>query len=139
MSQRNVEIVREGYETLNERGVEAMLAFIDPDFEMEVPPDVSPEPQIARGHEGVRHWFESAAEALEEIRIEPEEFIDAGNEVVVPVRMIGRGRGSGIEAEQRVTQVWTLRNGRAVRMTVFLDRESALKVLSEQAAHDADS
>jgi hypothetical protein len=36
MSQENVEIVREGSSTLNERGVEAMLAFLGPDFEMEV-------------------------------------------------------------------------------------------------------
>src|SRR2546423_14160017 len=115
MSQGNVEVVRKGYEALNQGGVEAVLVFIDPDFEMEVPPDVSPEPQTLRGYEGIRQWFEAASDALEEIRIEPEEFIDAGDQVVVPVRIIARGRGSGIEAEQRVTQVWALRNGLSVR------------------------
>jgi ketosteroid isomerase-like protein len=137
MSLENVELVRKGYQALNDGGVEAILPFIDPDFEMEVPPEVSPEPQIVRGHEGVRLWFESAYEALDEIRIEPEEFIDAGRRVIVPVRMIGTGRGSGIKAEQQVTQVWTLRNGRAVRMSSYVDKESALEAagVSEQDAH----
>jgi ketosteroid isomerase-like protein len=127
MSQENVEIARRGYEALNQGGVEAMLAFIDPECEIEVTPDVSPEPQTLRGHDGIRRWFESAYEVLEEIRIQPEKFIEAGDRVVVPVRMIGRGRGSGIEAEQRVTQVWTLRNGRVVKMNSYADEKTARK------------
>jgi uncharacterized protein len=137
MSQENVEAVRKGYEALNRGGVEAVLAFIDPDFEMDIPADVSLEPQTLRGHDGIRQWFETASDALEEIRMEPEEFIDAGDRVVVPVRIIARGRGSGIEAEQRVTQVWTLRNGLSVSMNAYVDRKAALKAvgLSEQDAH----
>jgi ketosteroid isomerase-like protein len=127
MSQENVEVVRRGYEALNQGGVEAILAFIDPDFEMEIPPDVGPEPQTVRGHEGIRRWFEAASDALEEIRMEPEEFIEAGDRVIVPVRIVAKGRGSGVEAVQRVTQVWTLRNGLSVRMNTFVDREGAFK------------
>ncbi len=89
----------------------------------------SPEPQTLRGHDGIRRWFESAYEVLEEIRIQPEKFIEAGDRVVVPVRMIGRGRGSGIEAEQRVTQVWTLRNGRVVKMNSYADEKTARKAV----------
>jgi uncharacterized protein len=129
MSRENVDTTRRGYEALDRGGVEAMLAFIDPDCVMDVPPDVSPEPQVLHGHDDIRRWFKSAYEALEEIRIEPEKFIEAGECVVVPVRMIGRGRGSGIEAEQRVTQVWTLQNGLAVRMNSYADEESARKAV----------
>ena len=140
MSQENVEIVRRGYQALNANGVEAALPFLDPDFQMEISPEVGPEPQTVRGHDGVRQWFSAASEVLEVLRIEPDELIDAGDRVVVPVRIIARGRGSGAESEQRVTQVWTLRDGRSVQMNSYIDRKAALKAvgLSEQDVH-ADS
>jgi ketosteroid isomerase-like protein len=126
MSQENVELVRKGYDAMLEGGIEAALAYIDPQFEMDLPPEIGPEPQVVRGHEALRRWFETAMEVLEEFRIEPEEFIDAGEQVVVPVRILGRGRTSGIEAVQRVTQVWTIRDGLSVRMDSYVDTESAL-------------
>jgi ketosteroid isomerase-like protein len=129
MTSDNVETVRRGYEALNEGGIEAALDFFDPDVEIDFPPEISPEPQTLRGHEAIRRWFEVLAEIMESVRIEPEEFIEAGNRVVVPVRLIGTGRGSGIEAVQRVTQVWTLRDGRAVRMDAYAEKASALEVV----------
>jgi ketosteroid isomerase-like protein len=129
MSKQNVEVVRKGYEALRKGGIDAALAFMDPEFEMDLPPEIGPEPQVVRGHEAVRRWFETAMEALEEIRIEPEEFIDAGERVVVPVRIIGRGRTSGLEAVQHVTQVWTIRDGLSVRMDSYVDAESALEAV----------
>ena len=140
MSQENVEIARKGYDALNQGGVEAVLPYFDRAIEIEVSADTSPEPQTLRGHEGVRRWFAMAAEVLDEIRFEPVEFIGAGDQVVVPGRMIGIGRASGVKAEQSVTQVWTLREGLAIRMSTYLDKQSALEALglSEQDAH-ADS
>jgi ketosteroid isomerase-like protein len=129
MSQENVEIVRRGYRALNEGGIEAALELFDPDIEVDFPPEVSPEPQTLRGHDAIRRWFEALAEVMEGVRIEPEEFIETGDRIVVPVQLIGTGRGSGIEAVQRVTQVWTLRNGRAVRMDAYADKASALEAV----------
>ena len=129
MPEDSIEIVRKGYESLNEAGIEGALAFMDPAIEMELAPELTPEPQTLRGHAGVRRWFASASEALEEIRMKPEEFIDFGDRVVVPVRVIARGRGSRIEAVQRGTHVWTLRGGLAVRMDTYVDKESALRAV----------
>ena len=44
MSQENVEIVRRGYAALAEQGVEAVLAFTDPEFESTTPCSLAPEP-----------------------------------------------------------------------------------------------
>jgi ketosteroid isomerase-like protein len=126
MPNDNIEIVRRGYEAMNESGIEAALELFDPDVELDFSPEVSPEPQTLRGHDAIRRWFEALAEVMEEVRIEPDEFINAGDRVVVPVRLIGTGRGSGIEAVQRVTQVWTIRDGRAVRMDAYAEKASAL-------------
>jgi ketosteroid isomerase-like protein len=129
VSQSNVEIVRRAYEALGARGVDAVLEFIDPDFESEAPSELAVEPQTYRGHEGVKRWFESFYEAVDEVRIEPEEFIDAGGQVVVPVRLAVRGHDSGIEVAQRLVQVWTLRDGLAVRMDAYADKDAALRAV----------
>jgi ketosteroid isomerase-like protein len=139
MPHENVELVRKGYEALREGGIDAALAYMDPKFEMDLPPEIGPEPQVVRGHDAVRRWFETAMEVLEEIRIEPEQFIAAGSDkVVVPVRIIARGRSSGLEAVQQVTQVWTIHDGLSVRMDSYIDTESALAAVgpSERGAAD---
>ncbi len=138
VSRENIELVRNGYDALREGGIDAALAYIDPQFEMDLPPEIGPEPQVVRGHDAMRRWFETTMQVLEEFRIEPEEFIDAGERVVVPVRILGRGRASGIEAVQRVTQVWTIRDGRSMRMDSYVDRESALAAVG-RSEHGAAS
>ena len=65
MSKENVEIVRRAYAALAEEGVEAMLAFTDPQFEMTTPSSLASEPDTYRGHDGVRRWFDSFNDALE--------------------------------------------------------------------------
>jgi hypothetical protein len=42
----------------------------------------------------------------------------------------GRGRGSGAEVQSaRTAHVWTLRDGKAVRLDLFNDRGEALKAV----------
>ena len=81
-------------------------------------------------------------EAFDDYRPEIEQIRDAGDgRVLVLAVEHGRGRGSGAEVQAAKTaHLWTLRDGKAVRLDLFLDRERALEVvaLSEQDAH-ADS
>jgi ketosteroid isomerase-like protein len=48
------------------------------------------------------------------------------DKVVVVVFQRGVGRTSGVPVERRVGQMWTVRDGRAVRWQIFKDREEAL-------------
>ena len=57
MSRQDLEVVRSMLATLNESGVEAALDQIHPDFEGVTPPELSPEPDTYRGHEGIRRYF----------------------------------------------------------------------------------
>jgi ketosteroid isomerase-like protein len=59
--------------------------------------------------------------------VEPEQFIDAGERVVVLVRLSARGRGSGISLERPDGMVWTVRNGKAVRLDYFNNPTQALE------------
>ena len=63
----------------------------------------------------------------EKIRFEPLEFVDAGERVVVVERLVGKGKGSGVEVAQTWGAVWTVRDGRVVRMELsYPDRDAAL-------------
>jgi ketosteroid isomerase-like protein len=132
MSEAEVEFVRRAYEELAQEGFEAILPYFHPEFEAVAPPELAVEPQTYRGREGVRRWFESFYEAVDEVRLEPEEFIDRGRCVVVPASIVVRGHGSGIEAAQHVVQVWTIEGGKVKGMQAFADKESALQALAEE-------
>ena len=95
MSQDIEALVREAFQALDEGGVEAMLPYVREDFEMVTPPELASEPDTYLGRDGVRRWFDSFYEAMEEIRIEPEELRSYGPELVgIAFRMVARGRTS---------------------------------------------
>jgi ketosteroid isomerase-like protein len=79
------------------------------------------------GHAGVRQWLLEVSETLDGLEIEPHEFIGGGDAVVVVSTMRGRGRGSGVAAEQTLVSAWTFREGKVVRHDSYTDREEALR------------
>jgi ketosteroid isomerase-like protein len=127
MSSENVELLRSMLDAYNEHGVEAMLRYIDADFEVTVPPSLSVEPDTYRGHEGMRHYFESFADVMDEVRFDAEAFVDAGDRAVATTRLTARARETGLEVEQQVFQVWTVRDGRAVKAEVYPTKAEALR------------
>jgi ketosteroid isomerase-like protein len=132
MSQQNVERLRAGYEAFNSGDLDTALRELHPDIELYVPETAMDAPRPVRGVDAVRRYL--APDAFAEQRFEPEEFIDHGNVVLVRGRAWVRGRGSGIGLEQTVFHVWEVREGKAGRLEVHLDRAQA-----EEAAEHAGS
>ena len=124
MSEENVEIVRRGYEHLSRTG-EFLWDLIDPEIEVHDPP-IGPDSRVYLGHEGLRTALTNVEESFDELSFEAEGVLDAGADVVVFVRMRGRGKGSGVEVEAQIAHVWTMRDGKGVKVRV-LDREAALE------------
>jgi ketosteroid isomerase-like protein len=122
----NIEIVKRGFEALDTGGVDAMIELLDPDFEATVPPELSVEPDTYRGHEGMRRYF-AAFEGLDEVRFELVDAVERDNKVVATMVLRARGTDTGIEVEQLAHQVWTIREGKAVRVEAFADRSEALR------------
>jgi len=133
VSRDNVELMREGLEAFERDGVEALLDYIHPEFEVTTPPSLSVEPDTYRGHDGVRRYFDSFYEVMDEVRFVPEEFIEVGDRVVIPLQVVARGRETGIEATQRVFQVWSARDGKAIRVEIFPTREEAIAAAQRSA------
>ncbi len=80
-----------------------------------------------RGPEGFLRGTEEVQESFEDFRIEPEDFIDAGDGVIVPVRISGKGRASGVEQEEHLMHLWVLRDGKVIRGEVFRTTDEALE------------
>jgi uncharacterized protein len=127
MSQENVEIVRSALGAWAPEERERVLTLADPEIVIDATRNVF-NPGTYAGIDGVRRMLVSMDETWERMRVEPKEFIDAGDQVVVIGRLIGKGRGSGVEVERFNGQVWTVRQGRIVRLEIgFTDRAEALK------------
>jgi ketosteroid isomerase-like protein len=126
MSQENVEIVRELYEGW-QRG-ETGLDKLDPEISM-VESATLPGAASAYGVEAVERYMRSFAKHWEQISFEPQEYIDAGERVVVVARLVGRGKKSGVEVTRTWAYVWTLRSRKALSMVGYADRAEALKAV----------
>ena len=126
MSEESVEVIRSLYEDWL-RG-DMRFDRLDPEISM-VESAALPGAVSARGIDAVKRYIESFAKYWEEVRFEPEEFIDAGDSVVVVARLVGRGKRSGIEVTHRWAYVWTVRGDKALSMVGYADRAEALKVV----------
>ena len=81
-----------------------------------------------QGHEDLRRWSQQYFEVWESFEDRIEEIIDAGDKVVSVVNTTARGRASGIEIEWKENfGVWTIRDGRIVRVVWFASRDEALE------------
>jgi hypothetical protein len=129
----DVERLRAAYQAFNERGVEAVLERLGPGFQVR-DRESSPDRETRHGKEGIRQLFDSYMEAFDALRLEPEEFIDAGDQIVVSLRQRVRGKGSGAEVVGRIAHVWTMRKGAALRLRIFGDKERALEALRAEGA-----
>src|SRR5262245_237897 len=114
MTNNDTEIVRRGFVAFNEGGVEALLAFVDPEFEVTTPPELASEPDTYRGHDGVRRYFDSFYEVMEGIRWDARSFQEAGDRVVVEFTLRARGKSTGLDVAQDAVMVWELRDGKAI-------------------------
>jgi len=134
MSERNIQILRETLAAFNSGDLERILDFVDPEFEGVVPPEYSAEPDTYRGHEGIRRYFRTFEEAMEEVRFEPERFWQAGDAVAVTMRLTAKGRQTSIPVEQRFAQVWRLRDGRVVGVQSYVSVSEALAIAGASGA-----
>jgi ketosteroid isomerase-like protein len=122
-----IELVKQGMEDFNREGVAGILPLIDPCFEVTTPPELASEPDTYRGHEGIRRWFDSFDEVMEEIRWEPRAFHQVGERVVVEFTLRARGRSTGLAFGQEAVMVWEIRGGRAHSLELYPTLEEALE------------
>ena len=130
MSRENVEIVRRAYEAFSRAGLDALLEYVHPDAEYDMSAAIGPYAGMYYGRAAIRNLLADYFETWEYVRMKPEDFIEVGDDhVVVLLRIHLRGKGSGVEVEARTTNVWTMRDGKAVRVAVYNDKAEALEAV----------
>jgi ketosteroid isomerase-like protein len=126
MSQENVERPRAAYTAFAGGDSESIAAlakdYLHPDFELETTFAGS----TVKGFEGLQGFISEVKENLGYAPV-PEEFIDLGRQIVVVLRVCGRGAQSGVPVTSQVATVWTIEEGRAVHAKTFTSRADALE------------
>ena len=128
MSRDNVEVVRSALLAFNRSDTRWGEHWVE-DCEFVSMTAGQIEGATYRGHDGLRRYAEDRLDAWEELRFEPDEFIEAGERVVVVGLLTGRGRGSGVPVEQRMAGVCELRGGKIARLHAEADVERALATI----------
>ena len=79
------------------------------------------------GPASLLRWLDDGDEAFDDFTVELLDVDELDGHVVASMRQRGRGKASGAEVDHRFTHVWTLRDGRAIRMQSFADRDDAIR------------
>lgn len=126
MSQENVDKAKDFIAAYNRRDFDAAVRFFDPEIEWVLP--ALQRSDSCRGPDEVKRFWKGLDETFEELRLDPQETVDAGDRVAIRLRYHGRGKGSGVEIEAELYhQVTTFRDGNMVRIEYFTDWPSALE------------
>jgi ketosteroid isomerase-like protein len=130
MSQNNLEVAKALLGAAQRGDWRAALAAYDPGVELDM--TRFPGGGLESGRDGVQRFFRRWFGTWDRLEVTPERFIDAGDDVVVMLRIAGVGKASGAEISMRSADVMTIRAGKVVRHVGYLDRSEALQAVGLQ-------
>ena len=109
------------YAAINARDREAILALSGADIV------VATTVEAYQGPGALLEWMEEGDDAFDDFTVELLEVEELAGHIVASMRQRGRGKASGAEVDHRFTHVWTLRDGRAIRLQSFAHRDEAVR------------
>jgi ketosteroid isomerase-like protein len=128
MSRGNAEVIVQAVEAVNRQDAEAFVATASTDIEWEDSVFWSEGSRIYRGRAELREWFNHVIlEPWESLHCEVTEITEAADDrVFYGLLLTARGKGSGVETQQRFWSVNWFADGKVTRREVFRDRAEAL-------------
>jgi ketosteroid isomerase-like protein len=129
MSQENVEVVRHMCEAFLAGDLAAALDVLHADVTWHGTIGGIEEGRTAHGHDEVIEGFVESLRDWERHSLEAEDYLDAGDRVVVLWHEVGRGKRSGVEVETRTAVVYTVRGDEVVEVQGYMDRRQALEAV----------
>jgi ketosteroid isomerase-like protein len=130
-----IQDLREGYEAASRGDLAGAFRSVTEDFEMH-PADRAPDPRTLHGTDSVIPFFQDLFEPFEQVDMEPQEFFERGDQIVVFLRLRFHPTGSSAVVENQIAHLWTFRDGKGVRCQIFPEREKALEAAGLPAAAD---
>jgi len=125
MSQDNVEIATRAFDAFNRRDFDAVAELCDPAvtwrwgrhfFESD-----------ASGLAELREFFERWTEAFPDVQVELERVLGSGDRLIFLLRQSGTAGGSGVPSELEFAQIITFAEGAIKDVRNYLDRREALE------------
>jgi ketosteroid isomerase-like protein len=139
MSEENVEIVRQAWDTWLRRDVDGLNAYFDPEVVFELTHFREWPDNTYRGTEGAQSFLAEWLEVWDVFDAGVDEILLAPDgRVVVLAWQQGKGRRSGLEVKFEWAQIITVRDGKITLLDGYDDRSKALEAagLSEVRGED---
>ena len=130
MSRDNLELAERAFSAFNRGEIPRVLDMLSPDVEIYASPELANAGSY-RGHDGFLAWLERWLDAWESFRVEVDDYIAEGDDVIVVIRQYGRGKGSGLEVQMDAAFMLTVRDGKAVRLHLYPDKAKALQAIAQ--------
>ena len=100
MSEENVDKARAFIAAYNRRDFDAAVKSFDPEIDWILPERQSSD--SCRGPDEIKRFWEGIDETFDELRLVPQEFVDAGDRVATRLRHHGKGKRSGLEIDEEM-------------------------------------
>ena len=127
----DIATLRTEYELLNRNEWEGAFSSAPADFALKTPAESGPYGGAATSREGARRVYGEFFAGFDEVEFEAEEFFDHDGWVLVHIVMRARPSGTSATLERRGADLWTMQDGRPVRLDIFTDREEAEKAVEK--------
>ena len=123
-----MQVIKAGLAAANRRDVDGVQAAFHPDAEFRtilsgVDADAYRGPTLAE------QWLANLHETFEDFRIELDEVIGEGDRLVISIRNVGRGKGSGAPFEDRRYVALAFKDGTVLRAQTFAAKPEALEAV----------
>jgi ketosteroid isomerase-like protein len=115
------EFVARVYAAINSRDRDAIKALSAPDIV------VGTTVEAYRGPKALLEWLDEGDDAFDDFTFEVLEVEELAGHLLASIRQRGRGKASGADVDHRFTHVWTLRDGRGVKLQSFAHHDDAVR------------
>jgi ketosteroid isomerase-like protein len=141
MSGENVEVVRRLYADggpfalpMSPDEERALLDRLFRDYyeeqvEVRMPADYPEGEQVYVGPRGMSELIAALRDSWTRWRFEAERFLEAGDRVIVLIRVVAEGGSSGLPTERKTAHLWTIRGGRLSSIRIYRDRSEAFEAV----------
>lgn len=119
----NIAIVRQAYEAFSEGDVERLMSLVAPDFVLQA--SSATDGKEHHGPQAMDEILQAIRTRWDEFRLEPLEFYDGTDCVLVLGTLVTKGRDEGFAST--AGQVWTLKEGKVTSLRAFLNNDDAIR------------
>jgi uncharacterized protein len=130
MSEEELQALRRIYDAFSRWDVDELCRNVAHDFEMNLP-ETLPFGGTRHGYDGVRAFAVVYQDFVEGAWADPDDFLDAGDRIVVLGRVRGSVRATGREYEVAFAHVWAMTDGVPSSFRGYLDTVPILVALGQ--------